>query len=115
MRALLVLVLVFAAGPAAAADGREAYANDCAGCHSLTGASTPAGPSLKGLMWRKIASLPDFAYSNALRATVGTWTPARLDAFLKNTQAFAPGSDMLYDVPDAAERRAIVGYLQSLN
>ena len=102
------------AGPAAAVDGREAFEADCAGCHAIEGPSTPAGPSLKGVMWSDIASRNDFAYSTALRAVVGVWSPERLDAFLKNTRGFAPGTDMLYDVPDVDERRAIVSYLKGV-
>jgi cytochrome c2 len=112
------LVIAFAvsllAGPAAAGDGREAFEADCAGCHALEGPSTPAGPSLKGVMWSDIASRKDFTYSTALKAVVGVWSPERLDAFLRDTRAFAPGTDMLYDVPDAGERRAIVSYLKGL-
>ena len=106
----LALVL---AGPARGDPGADAYASDCAGCHSLTGPSTASGPSLKGVMWRKVADLSDFAYSPALKETAGTWTPQRLDAFLKDTQGFAPGTDMYFTIEDAARRRAIIEYLES--
>jgi cytochrome c len=101
-----------AAGPEAA--GKAVFEADCASCHSLVRASTPSGPSLKGVMWRKIADRPDFRYSAGLRATIGTWTPSRLDAFLKDSQAFAPGTDMYWDVGDPDRRRAIVDYLSTV-
>jgi cytochrome c len=115
MRSVLTLILALAAGPALAAPvSAEAFNAQCASCHSIGSASTQNGPSLKGVLWRKIASLPDFAYSDALRAKIGTWSPDRLDAYLANSQAFAPGTDMFWDVPDPAERKAIVDYLQTL-
>jgi cytochrome c2 len=111
MRAVLGLIFALAAGPALAADGQDAFTDQCASCHTLNGVSTPSGPSLKGVVWRKIADLPDFAYSAALKAKVGTWSPDQLDAFLRNSQAFAPGTDMFFDVQDPAARKAIIDYL----
>jgi cytochrome c len=113
MRALLVLLVTLAAGPALADPGEDAFNSQCASCHTLTGASTPNGPSLKGVVWRKIADLPDFTYSDGLKAKVGTWSPDRLDAYLKNSQQFAPGTDMFWDVEDAVRRKAIIAYLQT--
>ena len=109
----LALLVVLEAAPAQAAGGKEAFESECSSCHTLDGVSTPSGPSLKGLFWRKIASAPGFRYSAALRAKIGNWTPQRLDAFLKDTQAFAPGGDMFFVVKDRADRQAIVNYLKS--
>jgi len=115
MRAVLVLVLALAAGPALAAPpSAEAFNAQCAGCHSIGTSSTENGPTLKGVLWRKIASLPDFTYSAGLRAKIGTWSPDRLNAYLANSQAFASGTDMFWDVHDPAERKAIIDYLQTL-
>ena len=109
----VALFVAAAAVPARAGPGQDAYETDCAGCHSLTGASTPSGPSLKGVVWRKVANVPGFAYSPALKHMTGTWTPQRLDAFLKDTQSFAPGTDMYFTIDDTARRRAIIGYLET--
>ena len=113
VRALASLLLFLTATPALAADGGEAYRTNCASCHTLDGASTVNGPSLRGVLWRKVAVLRDFKYSPALRAVVGTWTPARLDAFLRDTQAFAPGTEMFWDIDDRPTRRAIIDYLKT--
>jgi cytochrome c len=115
MRALLVLVLILAASPAAAADGKALFEDACASCHLLDGPSTPSGPSLKGVVWRKIADRQDFAYTSALKSLVGSWSPDRLDAFLSNTQAFAPRTSMFFEIQDPAERRAIIAYLQTVH
>lgn len=93
--------------------GEAAFDEQCASCHRLDGVSTPDGPPLNGVVWRKIAGLADFRYSAGLRTVVGTWTPDRLDAYLRNTQAFAPGTDMFWDIGDGETRRAIIRYLES--
>jgi len=113
MRELLVLLLAFAAAPASAADGGRLFNDECASCHSLGPASTPNGPSLKGVIWRKVANLPDFAYTGALKSFGGSWSPARLDEFLKDTQALAPGSSMYFAIRDPADRQAIIAYLKA--
>jgi cytochrome c2 len=113
MRALLSVLILLAAGPAAAADGKALYDEQCAACHALEATSTPTGPSLKGVVFRKVAVLPDFAYTPALKQRFGTWTPERLDSYLKDSQAFAPGNGMTFAMEDAAERRAIIDYLKS--
>jgi cytochrome c len=114
MRALLVLLLVLVPIPAAAADGQRLYDDECAGCHSLEPASTAAGPSLKAVIWRKVAALPDFSYSEGLKGLGGLWSPARLDEYLKNTQALAPGTDMFFTIADPDDRKAIIAYLKTI-
>jgi len=115
LRICAVLALLAAvAQPAAAGVGQDIFNNQCASCHSLNGISTPSGPSLKGVVWRKIADRPDFAYSPALKALVGTWTPDRLDAYLKDAQAVAPGTSMFWIMSEREKRRAIIDYLQTV-
>jgi cytochrome c len=114
MRALFVLVLVFAAGPAAAAGGADGFNDTCSVCHGLDAASGPIAPSLKGIAGRKIASLTDFDYSAALKAKGGVWTDAALDAFIADPQTFAPGSSMPSGEPDPAKRQAIIDYLKTV-
>jgi len=111
---LALLAALAIGGSAAAETGKEAYDAKCAACHSLSGPSTPAGPSLRGVMWRNIADVPDFHYTPALKALVGTWTPWRMDLFLKNSLRYAPGTDMLFALDDPQERKAIVRYLESV-
>jgi cytochrome c2 len=114
MRALVFLLSLLAAGPAFADNGQDLFDQQCVSCHALMTASTANGPSLKGVVWRKVASLPDFAYTPALTSAIGNWTPDRLDQFLKDTQAFAPGTSMFFAVQDKTARRAIIKYLETL-
>ena len=113
MRPALVLLLLLAARPALAADGRQLFADQCASCHALTDVSGADGPSLKGIIWRKVGGRSDFAYSGALKSLGGSWSPSRLDDFLKDTQAFAPGGGMNIVVDAPADRAAIIAYLKA--
>ena len=113
MRMCLFLMALLCAGPAAAQTGKDLFDQNCASCHSLGRDSSLNGPSLRGVVWRKIASLPDFAYTPALKSAVGTWTPDRLSQFLKNTQGFAPGTSMFFDIQDPDARRAIIKFLET--
>lgn len=113
MRPALALLCALAAPPALAADGGQLFADQCASCHAVTEASSDSGPSLKGVVWRKVAARSDFAYSGALRSLGGSWSPQRLDDYLKDAQALAPGTSMFVVVEDEADRRAIITYLKT--
>lgn len=99
-----------AAGNAAA--GETTYKAKCSGCHSLD--ANRIGPAHRGIVGRRIATVPGFSYSSALKKIKGVWSPARLDQWLKAPQKFAPGSKMFLAVPDAAQRQNIIAYLQSV-
>lgn len=119
MRSLLLTAAVLApislslgAPPVLAQDGAALFNAQCKSCHALTGKSGPAGPSLKGVAGRPIASLPDYAFSKSLKAKGGTWTAANLDAYLANPGGFAPGGKMFNKVADPKARAALIAYLQ---
>ena len=113
MRWIVVLLLAASAPSALAADGSALFDEQCASCHVLTDANSDLAPSLKGVVWRPLAVLRDFNYSGALKSKGGSWSPDRLDSFLKDSQAFAPGAGMYLAVPDPADRKAIVDYLKT--
>jgi cytochrome c len=96
--------------------GREAFAV-CGACHTVApGGAALIGPNLWGIVGREIGSMSGFDYSAELKSVGGTWTPERLDRFLTNPTAFAPGTRMGYaGVADPAERAALVGYLATLH
>ena len=98
------------------AAGQAAFAA-CSGCHvAEQGAESMAGPNLYGVVGRKAASLEDFAYSDALKASGITWTDAEIDAFIANPSGKVPGTSMAAGaVSDAETRAAIVAYLGSLS
>jgi cytochrome c2 len=85
----------------------------CSSCHALgDGTKHGVGPDLHHLLERPIASLDGYQYSGALRQTGGRWTAERLDAFLRDPQAFAPGTAMpSVAIPDPRDRAALIAYL----
>jgi cytochrome c2 len=93
----------------------EALSNACVGCHSLTrDGETRIGPSLWGIVGRDIAS-QRFAYSPALEALDGEWTPSRLRSYILDPQSYAPGTLMPRVASyDASVVDDIVAYLETL-
>ena len=101
------------AGNSTAAEGKELYEGKCGGCHSVD--ANRIGPLHRGVVGRKVASVKDFSYSPALKSLTGVWTPQRLDEWLTNPQALAPGTAMYFMVDDAGQRAAIIAYLKSVS
>lgn len=93
----------------------EADAALCKVCHSFQkGGPAIVGPDLYGVVGRKIASVEGFNYTPALKAHQGDWTYSNLDVWLKNPQAFAPGTAMVFPgVPDDKKRAAIIAFLRT--
>jgi cytochrome c len=88
----------------------------CYSCHSVVKGETGlSGPNLSALNNRRIASDPDFKYSNAFRKFASAnprWTPELLDRFLADPQKLVPGNDMgFFGLKKADERAAIVAYI----
>lgn len=102
-----------AAAADALTEGRALYENKCGGCHSVE--TNRIGPRHQGVVGRRVASVPDYDYSPALRQLGGTWTPARLELWLSDTQKMAPRSKMYLALDDANQRRLIIDYLESVS
>jgi cytochrome c len=81
----------------------------CMGCHSLN--DNDLGPKHRGVVGRVAGTVPDYAYSPALKQSGITWNPATLDRWLTNPQALVPGTKMLFAVPDAKDRTDVIAYL----
>jgi cytochrome c len=54
----------------------------CISCHSVKPGVNGVGPSLHGVVGRKAASLPGYAYSEPLKNSGLTWDDATLDKWL---------------------------------
>jgi len=88
----------------------------CLSCHAI-GADEPVleGPTLWGVVGRRIASVEDFEYSAALRRQSGSWDRQKLDRWLTSPQAYAPGTLMrLGGVRNAADRQQVLDFLETL-
>lgn len=75
----------------------------------------PFGPNLRGIVGRPAGTHPGYEYSASfLKALTGmTWTEGTLDWWIRDTQAWVPGTIMFYKQKDEEVRRKIVLYLQA--
>ena len=86
----------------------------CSACHTIgRGGADVDGPNLYGVVGARIAGRrPRYGYTQALRDVGGVWTAPRLDAWLTNPGAFAPGTAMHFPgLPDARDRTDVIAYL----
>jgi cytochrome c len=110
--ALLSANIACAAEAASAERGKDFFLDTCSMCHTagpVQGGNQ--GPALDGVIGRKAATLPGFAYSEALKASGKIWNPAALDAFLANPPGFVPGTKMPINVADAQDRADLIAFL----
>ena len=71
-------------------------AGQCRSCHAVQeGAPSGLGPNLHGVVGRRVASLPGYAYSDALKRAGGQWSDDRLRSFIANPGSAIPGTRML--------------------
>jgi cytochrome c len=108
--AALALAVVDPASAAGdAARGEQLY-EGCHDCHSLD--KNDVGPRHRGVFGRKAGSLPDYAYSNALKHANFVWDEQTLDRWLTNPQAFVPGAKMFYHLDKAEDRADVIEFLK---
>jgi cytochrome c2 len=96
-------------------DSKLAFRVECAGCHSTRADRLYAmGPQINVAFEAPVAAT-EYPYSDALIALGGNWDAERLDAFLENPAAFAPGTSMQTGgVPDPERRLAIIEHMKWL-
>ena len=103
-------------------DPLAAYAGDhgadvfraCVACHTLSDKEVQrAGPTLAGLYGRKIASLPGYRFSDALKTMDIIWTPETVaKLFEVGPNAYTPGTKMPEQrIGSAEDRRALTDFL----
>jgi cytochrome c len=88
----------------------------CAACHALeANGGERAGPTLHGLFGRRIASVPGYDYSDALRELEIVWTPATVaELFRQGPARYTPGTRMPEQViGDPADLAALIDYLEA--
>jgi cytochrome c len=88
----------------------------CKACHTAEkGGPNRVGPNLYGIVGQSTASVADFSYSSAMAEHGGTWTEARLDAYLADPKGVVPGTKMAFvGLQKEADRLDVIAYLKSL-
>lgn len=119
MRALLSLALALILGaplPAQAAGdpvrGAEIF-RKCVSCHTVeSGGRNRVGPRLHGVFGRRAGAVEGFRYSEALRASGLVWDETTLDAYLKDSEGFVPGTRMYGGLTLDQDRADVIAYLR---
>jgi cytochrome c len=104
-------------------DPLAAYADDrgaqvyraCVSCHTLTpDEGNRAGPSLHGIFGRKIASLPGYNFSDALKKLDIVWTPETVSKLFEvGPMEYTPGTKMPEQkIGSVEDRSALIEFLK---
>ncbi|MEZ0472641.1 c-type cytochrome [Luteimonas salinilitoris] len=113
---LALLPLLALAGTAraqdTAADGEQIYRTRCAACHALDPGQNRIGPPLAGVVGRAAGSVEGGRYTDAMRESGIVWDAETLDVYLANPRQRVPGTSMMFVLPDAAQRKAIIAFLR---
>jgi cytochrome c len=103
-------------------DPLAAYAGDrgadifraCVACHTLSpDEGNRAGPTLAGIFGRRIATLPCYNFSDALKKLDIVWTPETVSKLFEvGPAAYTPGTKMPeQQIGSAEDRKALVDFL----
>jgi cytochrome c len=91
--------------------GRQLFEKRCTGCHSLD--KNKEGPRLRGVYGRRSGSIPDFTYSDPLKASNIVWDERSLNEWLTNPETVVRDNDMAFHVSNAEERASIIQFLRA--
>ena len=92
--------------------GVALYQERCTACHNID--SNKIGPAHRGVMGRRIGSLPGYKYSDELARSRLRWTPQTLNAWLEDPEELVAGQRMGFQVDNAQERADLIAYLATL-
>ncbi len=114
----LLLVGLLAAG-GARADGDiengKVQFKKCAICHDTEAGKNKIGPSLSGIVGRKSASAPGFAYSDSMKKFDHTWDVATLDTYIADPRKTVPAGKMIFaGIKEKKDRDDLIAYLGTL-
>ncbi len=125
--AAALLLACAAAAPAGAADLEERLAaadpvrgetvfRKCAACHTAgKGGRKKIGPNLWGIVGGPVGAREGFRYSKAMTAFGGSWTLARLDAYLTKPRALVKGGSMSFaGLKRERDRADVIAFLNGM-
>jgi cytochrome c len=121
-RAVLFVSLMTCSATAFAADsngdpvsGRAIFQHTCQNCHSVEIGVNKVGPSLWNVVGRVPASVPDYTYSEAMKANKSTWSASNLDGYLADPRGDVHGANMFFKgLPEHRDRADVIAYLTTL-
>jgi cytochrome c len=87
----------------------------CKACHDVeAGRPHKVGPNLHGMFGRKAGTAEGFKYTDALVKSGIVWTPATMDAWLKQPGALVPGNGMAFaGIANDADRESLIAWLMA--
>ncbi len=99
-----------------AAKGEKVF-NQCKACHEAEKGVNKVGPTLKGVIGRKIASVEGFAYSDDMKAfgtARGTWDDATFLEYIENPKKDVPHTKMAFPgLKKEDQRQDLLAYLKT--
>ena len=93
--------------------GQQAFNNACRTCHIVREGDNRLGPNLHKIVGRKAGSLPDYAFSSAMKEAGFIWDEEKLDRFIANPDEVVPGNSMkpYGGLPSSEDRKKIIAFL----
>jgi cytochrome c len=118
MLAAFAVIIAYAAPALADGDvekGAKIYMK-CKTCHDIEKGVNKVGPTLKGLIGRKGASVADYKYSEAMLAKAAeglVWDEATLEVYLPDPKAFVHKTKMVFaGLKKKEEIEHLIAYLK---
>lgn len=115
--AALGLICLSAASHAQDAEQGAKVFKKCVTCHTADDATNKIGPTLKGIVGRKAASVEGYKYSPAMLAKAAegvVWDEATLTNYLPDPKKFVPGTKMTFPgLKKPEEVTNIIAYLKT--
>ncbi len=99
-----------------AAHGQQLFRAQCGVCHQggEGDGDGGAGPSLRGVVGRKVGGDANFSYSQAMSDAKDSWTADGLNTFLADPNKAKPGTSMPISMKNDADRADMIAYLATL-
>lgn len=98
--------------PGDAKTGAALYQQHCTACHAID--SNKIGPAHRGVVGRRVGSLPGYKYSAELAASRLRWTPQTLNKWLSDPEELVNGQRMGFLIESEQERADLIAYLATL-
>jgi cytochrome c len=93
--------------------GQQAFNNACRTCHMVREGDNRLGPNLYKIVGRKAGSLPNYAFSSAMKDADLVWDEEKLDRFIANPDQVVPGNNMkpFGGLSSSEDRKKIIAFL----